>query len=194
LVAIKFVARLVAALGKTSDNARVNSNYCIRHAQASDAPQLAVLAAQVWLHTYATQGVSAVIADYVLAELTPQAFAAKLDNPAVCILVAERDTHLLGLAVVQCNTPCAMATDSCVELATLYVQAAWKEHGIGSQLLRDAKALADGLHSALWLTVNAQNPDAISFYLRHRFQKVGTTAFVLGGVAHENLVLLGPTD
>ena len=60
----------------------MNPNYNIRHAELADAPRLAVLAAQVWMHTYATQGVSAVIADYVLAELTPQAFAAKLSDPA----------------------------------------------------------------------------------------------------------------
>jgi ribosomal protein S18 acetylase RimI-like enzyme len=39
--------------------------------------------------------------------------------------------------------------------------------------------------------VNAQNTAAIGFYTHHNFQRVGSAAFVLGGEAHENLVMLG---
>ena len=174
------------------DNASMSAPYDVRLSQPEDAPRLAVLAAQVWLHTYAKEGVSSVIADYVLAELTPRAFAAKFGNAAITILVAERDAHFLGLAVVQSGTVCASAPAATVELATLYVQAHCKGQGIGSRLLKDAQALAVAqAGSRLWLTVNAQNAAAIDFYTRHNFQQVGTAHFVLGGVAHENLVLLG---
>lgn len=174
------------------DNASMHSPYAIRQAQPDDAQRLAVLAAQVWTHTYATQGVSSVIADYVLSELTPQAFLAKLGNPAITIRVAERDAHLLGFAVIQSNAVCASAPTATVELATLYVQAHCKGQGIGSCLLRDARALAaTHARGGLWLTVNAQNAAAIDFYTRYNFRRVGTAEFVLGGVAHENLVMLG---
>ena len=174
------------------DNASMRSPYVIRQAQPDDAPRLAVLATQVWMHTYATQGVSPVIADYVLAELAPQSFVAKLGNPAITILVAERDAHLLGLAVSQSDAVCASTPAATVELATLYVQAHCKGQGIGSRLLHDARALAAKHASGgLWLTVNAQNAAAIDFYTRHNFQRVGSADFVLGDVAHENLVMLG---
>lgn len=170
----------------------MDTNYLVRRAQPDDAPRLAVLAAQVWMHTYATQGVSSVIADYVLAELTPQAFLAQLSKPAITILVAERDAHFLGFAVIQSDMACTSAPTATVELATLYVQAHCMGQGIGSRLLHDARALA-ATHSSggLWLTVNAQNVAAIDFYIHHDFQRVGTADFVLGGVAHQNLVLLG---
>jgi hypothetical protein len=42
----------------------------IRSGRSEDANRLAVLAAQVWLHTYATGGITADIAEYVLHELT----------------------------------------------------------------------------------------------------------------------------
>lgn len=174
------------------DNASMHSPYAIRQAQPDDALRVAVLAAQVWTHTYATQGVSSVIADYVLSELTPQAFLAKLGNPAITIRVAERDAHLLGFAVIQSNAVCASAPTATVELATLYVQAHCKGQGIGSCLLRDARALAaTHARGGLWLTVNTQNAAAIDFYTRYNFRRVGTAEFVLGGVAHENLVMLG---
>ena len=174
------------------DNNRMTPSYHIRHAQPDDASRLAVLAAQVWMHTYATQGVSSVIADYVLAELTPQSFAAKLGNPEITILVAEHDAHLLGFAVVQSGTVCASATEATVELATLYVQAHYQGQGIGCRLLHGARALAAAhAGTGLWLTVNAQNAAAIDFYRHHDFQLVGTADFVLGGVAHQNWVMRG---
>lgn len=175
------------------DNAIMAPNFLVRHAKPEDAPRLAVLATQVWLHTYATQGVSSVIADFVLAELTPEAFASKLSNPTITILVAERDAHCLGLAVIHLDMPCVAAPAATVELATLYVQVHCNGQGIGSRLLKDAQALANAhALSPLWLTVNAQNGAAIDFYIRHRFQRAGTAQFVLGGVAHENLVMLSP--
>ena len=168
-------------------------SFLVRHANPEDAARLAVLAAQVWLHTYATQGVSSVIADYVLAELTPQAFADKLCKPNTTTLVAERNAHLLGFAVVQRNMPCEAAPTATVELETLYVQAHCKAQGIGSRLLKEAQVLAAAdAQSPLWLTVNAQNPAAIGFYVHHNFERAGMTHFILGGTAHENLVMLGP--
>ena len=143
------------------------------------------------MHTYATLGVSSIIADYVLAELTPQAFAAKLRDPTTTIWVAEGDAHLMGLAVIQRNTPCPAVPVATVELASLYVPVQCKGQGIGSGLLHRAQALAAHFQSALWLTVNAKNTTAIDFYLRHQFQDQGAAQFVLGGVAHENRILLG---
>ena len=176
----------------TGDNNLMSLSYRIRHAQPDDASRLAVLAAQVWMHTYATHGVSSAIADYVLTELTPQAFAAKLGNPKTTILVAECDAHLLGLAVVQEGMVCASAPIATVELATLYVQWHSKGQGIGSRLLHDARALATAhAGSGLWLTVNAQSAATIGFYTHHNFQRVSTADFFLGGVAYENWVMLG---
>lgn len=174
------------------DNGGMTPGYRIRHARPDDAPRLAVLAAQVWMHTYAKDGVSHIIAGYVLTEMTPQVYAAKLCNPAITILVAERDVHLLGFAVVQSGLVCANAPQATMELTSLYVQAHCKGQGMGSRLLHDARALAAAhASSRLWLTVNAQNVAAIDFYTHRNFQRVSTADFVLGGVAHENWVMQG---
>jgi hypothetical protein len=53
----------------------------IRSGRSEDANRLAVLAAQVWLHTYATGGITADIAEYVLHELTPEKYLALLNDP-----------------------------------------------------------------------------------------------------------------
>jgi ribosomal protein S18 acetylase RimI-like enzyme len=167
-------------------------DYVIRGAQPSDAAQLAVLATQVWLHTYARDGVSATIAEYVRKEITPEHYAALIQSSSARILVAESDSNLLGCAVLQLDQHSATAPDVSVELKTLYVQEHFIGKGIGATLLTGAEKMAESLaRSGLWLTVNARNERALSFYSRHRYKKVGTTVFVLGGVGHENHVMAG---
>jgi diamine N-acetyltransferase len=162
----------------------------IRHAVPADAECLSVLATQVWLHTYATDGVSNVIAQYVLAEFSAAKFAAILAQEHSTVLVAEVNGHTMGYALVNTGVACA-ANGPCVEVASLYVQAHFAGQGIGSALLRDCQRLAlqrTG-SAAIWLTVNAKNYPAIAFYKKHGLAQTGTAYFELGGEKHENHVL-----
>lgn len=164
----------------------------IRVGSSDDASRLAVLATQVWLHTYATDGITTDIAEYVLGEITPQKYQQILKDPTSEILVAESGTHLVGLAVVKFDTVCPAGGFSSVELQTLYVQAHFIGRGAGKLLLGAAQAVArQRAHAVLWLTVNAQNARAIAFYTHQGYTKVGTTHFVLGQGRYENHVLIG---
>lgn len=163
----------------------------IRPARLEDANRLAALALQVWLHTYATEGVSEPVARYVLHELTPAKYTALLQNPSALVIVVERGENLLGFAVLQLDAPCPSVPDSRAELATLYVQEHFTRCGLGSRLLLEAQALAKERSGArLWLSVNAKNQRAIAFYRRHRYSQAGLAAFMLDGVAHDNCVMV----
>ncbi len=169
----------------------MNPVHRVREAQTDDASRLAVLATQVFLHTYATEGVSFSISDFVLDELTPAKYAALLQDPCVLILVAETGDNLVGLAVLRFDTSCPNAQSISVELQTLYVQEHFFGQGIGTSLLEEAQALAKlRSSSGLWLTVNARNDRATSFYTRRGYVKVGVVVFVLGGVGHDNNVMV----
>lgn len=164
----------------------------IRAGQSSDADRLAVLAAQVWLHTYCTNGINSEVAQYVLSELTVERFSARLTEPEAHILVAECEEWLVGFAAVKFGASCPSSARSAVELQTLYVQEHFIGQGIGRSLLEAAEAKAREQSSApLWLSVNAQNARAIAFYARQGYSKVGTTYFVLGQGRYENHVLVG---
>lgn len=164
----------------------------IRAGQASDADRLAVLAVQVWLHTYATKGINNDVAQYVLSELTVEKFSARLAEPETKMLVAECSEGLVGFAAVKFGFSCPSGARSVVELQTLYVQEHFIGQGIGRSLLEAAEAMArEQATSPLWLTVNAQNARAIAFYARQGYAKVGTAYFVLGQGRHENHVLVG---
>ena len=142
--------------------------------------------------SYATDGVTDEISEYVLWEFTVERFLASLGDPATSLLVADHDGCLVGLAVVRFGAPCPSGARSAVELQTLYVQEHFIGQGIGRSLLQAAEAEArDRSASSLWLTVNARNSRAIALYADQGYAKIGTTHFVLGDARHENHVLLG---
>lgn len=168
-------------------------NFQIRVGMQSDVDRLSVLAAQVWLHTYCTKGISSEIAQYVLSELTAERFCARLTDPESHILVAECDEYLVGFAVVRFGVSCPASAALEVELQTLYVQEHFTGQGVGWALLVAAEAKArEQAIAPLWLRVNAQNARAIAFYARQGYSKVGTTYFALGQGRYENHVLVGP--
>ena len=164
----------------------------VRPGQPEDAENLTALAIQVWLHTYATQGISSTISSYVLSEFTPKRFAALLSEPTSALFVAEKDDNLLGYAVVKGDTPCPVRSASKSELATLYVQGPFMGKGVGALLLKQAERWAmERAGTSVWLKTNPQNSRAIAFYAKHGYTKVGITFFELGGEKYKNLVLVG---
>jgi ribosomal protein S18 acetylase RimI-like enzyme len=171
----------------------MRQSFDIRLGVAEDAGRLAVLAIQVWLHTYATDGISTEIADYVLAHITPKTYAQLLRDASTQVLVALHANHVVGLAVVRFDMPCPDQPALTAELRTLYVQEHFLRQGAGSLLLAAAEDVARRrANSRLWLTVNATNDRAIAFYDRKGYAKVGTAYFVLGTERYENHVLAGP--
>lgn len=167
-------------------------SFYIRSGRPEDANRLAVLATQVWLHTYANNGITAEIAEYVLGELTAEKYRVLMNDPTCQVFAAASDESLVGLAVVKFGNPCPTGNASSVELQTLYVQEHFLGCGVGKSLLRAAEAQAiqrsDGV---LWLTVNVQNARAIAFYAHQGYAKVGTAHFCLGESRYENHVLIG---
>lgn len=161
----------------------------IRPAVAGDSVRLAVLGAQVWMHTYATDGVSQVIAEYVQRELSNAAMLSLLADPVRHVVVAEAGVNLLGYAVISFSARCPQERDAHVELVTLHVQEHFSRQRIGSELLKYAERSASERASHLWLTVNARNVPAIAFYDLHGYVRVGTAYFELGGEKYENHVL-----
>ena len=163
-----------------------------RSAQHTDAANLAALAVQVWLHTYATEGISSTISSYVLSEFTAERFEVRLSDPSYAVLVAETSGNLVGYATVCTGAVCPEHPSAKAELVTLYVQEHFVGRGVGSSLLKEAELHAKQLAgSSLWLTVNCKNSRAIAFYAKHAYAPIGISYFRLGGEDHENLVLVG---
>jgi GNAT superfamily N-acetyltransferase len=159
-----------------------------RPAEAADALCLGVLATQVFLDTYATQGIRASIAREVLAHCSVAACGALLADPGVTILVAECAGHLVGFSQVGHGVGHEQVPEAAAsELCRLYVQERFTGRGVGRDLLRHAeKAAAARGTDTLWLTAWMGNARALRFYPRCGYEERGSTVYTFEGEAHRN--------
>ncbi len=154
-----------------------------RPAEPGDALCLGVLSTQVFLDTYAPHGIRPAVANEVLAKHSVAVYAALLADPAVTILVAECDGHLVGFSQVRDGVGHALVPEPAAsELDRLYVQERFTGRGVGRDLLRHAeKAAAARGADTLWLTAWEGNARALQFYPRRGYEELGMTVYSFEG-------------
>jgi len=155
-----------------------------------DALCLSVLAIQVFLDTYATQGIRPQIAREVLSNYSQEVFAQAVADSESCVCVAERAGNLIGFAQVTLGATHDLApAGQQAELLRLYVQEPFTGKNVGTMLPAQAEQLAlEGGASVLWLTPWVHNHRALAFYLRRGYKDFGLAHFVFEGESHENRV------
>jgi GNAT superfamily N-acetyltransferase len=154
-----------------------------RAATPADALCLGVLSTQVFLDTYATQGICTAVAREVLALHSVATYEALLADARVTILLAERAGHLVGFSQVSDGTRHVLVADAAAsELRRLYVQEPFTSRGVGRDLLRQAEKTA-AAHGAdlLWLTAWEGCPRALQFYPRCGYADLGGTVYTIAG-------------
>ena len=164
----------------------------------ADALCLGVLATQVFLDTYATDGIRTAIAHEVLEQLSTPAVSAMLATPGMRFIVAERADHLVGFAQLSLDAVHElMPHRPAAELNRLYVQDRFTGRGIGKALLARAEVLArDEGAATLWLTAWVGNTRALAFYPRCGYLDRGPTIYEFRGEQHGNRLFsksLAPT-
>lgn len=169
-------------------------NIVIRTATLADAACLGVLATQVFLDTYATDGISPVIAAEVQRSFSNAAVLALITDANSVMRVAERRGHLIGFAQLTLDVPHAAAASARpAELVRLYVQTPFTRQGLGSTLLGDSEAQAAVRGATgLWLTAWMGNARALAFYAAQGYGDVGQAWFEMDDGRHENRVLSKP--
>ncbi len=163
----------------------------LRAAEIDDALCLGVLATQVFLDTYAKQGIRQAIAREAQRAFSTEAMHALIKAPNTALWVAERAGHLIGFAQWTLGTPHVLVqNERPAELDRLYVQEPFTRAGVGSALLRHVEAAAAQAGSTvLWLSPWVHNERALAFYARHGYVNLGLTTFVMDGEAVDNYVV-----
>lgn len=164
----------------------------LRPATPGDAVRLSALAIQVYLDTYATQGVSHGLAQDALTLLSCDAFAERARQPHLRLVLAERGDGLIGFAELDLTAGTAPGTaQDGAELVRLYVQPTFQRAGVGSQLIEAAEQLARAAQRpALWLTAWDGNHRARAFYAGRGYADVGATVHWIEGQPIGNRVLM----
>lgn len=163
----------------------------LRRAAPEDSLCLSVLAMQVFLDTYATEGIRPALAREVLSSYSQASFNEAIANPRSRVVVAECKGHLIGLAHVTLSASHELAPSGVqAELLRLYVQEPFTGVKVGTKLLAEAEALAASAGATvMWLTPWAHNYRALAFYARRGYADFGLTYFTFEGESHGNRVL-----
>ncbi|MCE9658455.1 MAG: GNAT family N-acetyltransferase [Burkholderiales bacterium] len=160
----------------------------LRPATAADAPVLCALATQVFLDTYATEGIRPAMAREVEQHFSTSAWLAELARPEVRIEVVERAGHLVAFSQLLLGERHPLVGNApAAELSRLYVQAPFQRRGVGRLLLDRAEAVArsEGF-ATLWLTAWVGNARALAFYRRQRYRELGSTDYEFENERFEN--------
>ncbi len=146
---------------------------------------------QVFLDTYATDGIRPEIAREVLSAYSQSAFSDAIADPGSKIIVAELNGHLIGFAQITLSAMHDLAPPGDqAELLRLYVQEPFTGATVGTQLLVSAEGVAAGSGaSVLWLTPWVHNHRALAFYSKQGYRDFGLTYFTFEGESHENRIL-----
>ena len=161
---------------------------CIRPAAPADAADLAALARRVFVATYGAVLPAATLEAYFHEHITPARFRAQIATEP--LFVAVTDARLAGYARIHVDAPPACVGDAgAVELAQLYIDAAYQGRGLGARLLA---AAAGAAAAPIWLCAWERNERALRFYTRHGFRTVGRMAVHVREIVFDDLVLVRP--
>lgn len=160
----------------------------LRLATSEDALRIAVLGMQVFLDTYATEGVRDALAREALNSFSPKTISALIARLDTSLIVAESKGHLVGFAQFETQTDHPMILDpDAAELQRLYVQERFTGHGIGGRLLALAEQHACAKKaSMLWATVWVGNLRALAFYPKQGYAHIGSPIYELQDEVHAN--------
>ncbi len=168
---------------------RTDTYYKIREAQIQDVISIVMLKIQVWLDTYATQGVNSEYAEYLASEITKGKTEAIISNPNKKLFLVEYNSNLIACYQLDYDTYCPVNSIVEPELSVLYVSRHFQGKGIGYRLLVHAEQeVKRNNDSGLWLTAYYQNQNAINFYHRQNYKVAGKCYFEMGENQYENWV------
>ncbi|MBS0326789.1 MAG: GNAT family N-acetyltransferase [Proteobacteria bacterium] len=168
----------------------------IRRAKAADAVCISALATQVFLDTYAIDGIRPSLALEVAETLSPTIIEDLLGQPARVFLVAEIGGRMIGFAQLTERAPHGLVPfTSSAELNRLYVQERFCGRGIGTALLFQAETVAGANGAAgMWLTAWSGNARALGFYASRAYTELGSIPFTVQGEEYENRLFAKPLE
>jgi ribosomal protein S18 acetylase RimI-like enzyme len=162
-----------------------------RKATLDDTENLVILKQQVWVSTYAVEGIRKEFSDYLLSTFTTENERKNLKNQQKFTLIAESKGHLIGCAEVDLNPSESIPqVESLPEISIFYVLERFCGKGIGKLLLNETlSTLKDLKHNRVWLSVYHKNQRAINFYNQNGFTDIGKMYFEMSGNSYENRIM-----
>ncbi len=162
-----------------------------RPAQLADLQKLSVLYKQVYIQTYATEGVS----DELVTFMNPMFSIERLENtistqPDSIIVAANKD-NLVGVVEIVWNKKCPIGDIVAPEINKLYIFERFCRMGIGSGLMAEAeRVIVEKKEPRAWLWVLESNDRAITFYKKLGYHIIGNAPLFTLLNRYDNEVML----
>lgn len=168
--------------------------YSVRQIDASYAETLSKLGARLFGDTFSSANEPENMQEYLAESYSPDIQTRELNDPNMTTFMAFNEN----------NEPVAFAQlrqkedvydfigdPEAIELQRIYVDKACGGKGVGTLLMKASLEKAKELgKKTMWLGVWEHNPNAIRFYERHGFYKVGSHIFKLGNQEDTDLIYI----
>jgi diamine N-acetyltransferase len=155
----------------------------IRLAEKKDCINLTVLSIQVWLETYAIEGIKTEYSKYVIATFTEKYFLDLLTNSQYRLIVSVSEETLQAFVLVNLTSKFEEHNYG-FEIEKLYVHSHFKGKGLGRRLLSEVEKK---FGKPFWLYTWVEN-ESNKFYKHLGFKMVGQLHFQFANSLIENNV------
>lgn len=155
----------------------------IRRAVAADAAPLSRHMADWFLAAYSHASDAANTGAFVAANFAAEKQEREIADPQIVTLIVESDGAMVGYAQVRFATtaPDCITHAAPAEVGRFYFAPSQHGRGGAAQLMHAVRAIAhERGRQHLWLLVWQEAPQAIRFYEKQGFEKVGTAVFMVG--------------
>jgi diamine N-acetyltransferase len=151
-------------------------------AELSDADALSVLGSATFLTSFAFDHPGPALLQFLKDMHNPDFYRAALSDPNIAIIIGKTPLGApVGYAMITPPEHPELQQDGDIELKRIYLLHPWQGGGNGRALidLAIAKAIQKNGRRII-LAVYESNPNAIGFYQKMGFEKVGETIFMVG--------------
>ena len=170
----------------------------IRLATENDAALIASFGSHTFRDTFGPDNSSEDMDIYIASAFTVDKIKIEMSDPTAVFLLAYINRQLCGYAKIVANkNPMDTKNGKCVELERIYVAQNFHGLGVGSKLLDEClKEAAKGGYHTIWLGVWEYNDNAVQFYKKWGFKRIGRKSFIMGkdtqnDYIYQRLVSLG---
>ena len=162
----------------------------IRPAHGGDTAALAALARRTYTEAFGPSFLPSDLAAHLERTLSLREVARFIEDDVV--LLAARNGSLVGFVQFGAARPGSnLVAEDALELRRLYVDAPFRNRGVGADLMRRALSHREMQSAApLYLEVWEHNHGAQRFYARFGFRVVGTRSFAVASGASNGVELL----
>lgn len=166
--------------------------FTIRTCTVEDLAAIQQIGRQTYMETFEAYNTEKNMTDYLDAAFADSKIRTELENPHSEFYLLEKDGDVAAyLKINQYDAQTEPMEDTDLEIERIYVLQKFQKHGLGKRLyvtaLERAKALGK---TRMWLGVWENNHNALAFYNKMGFERIGEHSFFMGDDEQIDFILV----